>query len=63
MGSTDVDGPGGEGGGLDPRARELMEAVLAEQLDKMAEDLDISPRLALHLMKLEARIKKLEEGA
>ena len=48
---------------MDPLARKYMAAVLDGLLDKMAEDLDISPRLALHLMKLEARINKLEEGA
>ena len=48
---------------MDPLARKYMAAVLDEKLDKMAEDLDVSPRLDLHLMKLEARINKLEEGA
>jgi hypothetical protein len=50
-----------EGEGMDPLERKYLEASVAEHLNKMVDEMDISPKLAFHLMKLEARIKRLEE--
>ena len=61
MGNEDAGGQGpDEGEGMDPLERKFMEATLEEHLREMVEEMDISPKLALHLMRLEARIKRLE---
>ncbi|HKH75466.1 MAG TPA: hypothetical protein VKA51_00755 [Rubrobacteraceae bacterium] len=47
--------------GMDPLERKYVEAVVNEHLNEMMEDMEITPKLALYLMQLEARTKRIEQ--
>jgi len=46
---------------MDPLERKYVEAVVNEHLNEMMEDMEITPKLALYLMQLEARTKRIEQ--